>query len=158
VSAKVEVALQPGQEKLLGPVRDLVKAVLAAEGASGSVSVAFVEEQEIAELNKLYRGVDAPTDVLSFREADSEVGWPDSPKSRGSDLGEVVVCPDVVGRYSFEEGGDPDTQMGWTILHGTMHLLGYDHETDDGEMRTREQALLGKLDRQVRAVGKGFGG
>jgi probable rRNA maturation factor len=158
VSAKVEVALLPGQEKLLGPARDLVKAVLAAEGASGSVSVAFVGEQETADMNKLYRGLEGPTDVLSFREADSEVGWPDSPKSKKSDLGEIVVCPDVVGRYALEEGGDPDTQMGWTILHGTLHLLGYDHETDDGEMRTREQALLSKLDRQVRAVGKGLRG
>jgi probable rRNA maturation factor len=120
--------------------------------------VAFVGEQEIAELNRLYRDLDIPTDVLSFREADSEVGWPEAPKTEGADLGEMVICPAVVGRYALEEGGDPDTQMGWTILHGALHLLGYDHETDDGAMRTREQALLSKLDRQVRAVAKGVSG
>jgi ssRNA-specific RNase YbeY (16S rRNA maturation enzyme) len=48
--------------------------------------------------------------------------------------------------------------VGWTIQHGVLHLLGYDHENDSGEMRAREQVLLGELDRQVRAVGKALGG
>jgi probable rRNA maturation factor len=158
VSVKVEVALQPGQKKLLGPIKDLVKAVFAAEGANGLVSVAFVDEQEMAQLNKLYRSLDTSTDVLSFREADSDVDWPDPAKSKGADLGEIIVCPGVVGRYALEEGGCPDTQMGWTILHGALHLLGYDHERDNGAMRAREQALLSELDRQVRAVSNGLRG
>jgi probable rRNA maturation factor len=154
VSVKVEVAVPPGQEKLRGPVKDLVKAVLASEKARGLVSVAFVDEQEMAELNALYRGLDSSTDVLSFRQADSSTEWPDPTGSRVTDLGEIIVSPAVVARYAAEEGGNPDTQMGWTVLHGVMHLLGYDHEKDNGEMRAREQLLLGELDRRVRAVSK----
>lgn len=154
MSIRVDVAVEPGLEKIRGPVRDLVKAVLAAERASGLVSVAFVDEQQMTELNTLYRGLDSATDVLSFRQADSGVEWPDPTKGKEADLGEVLVCPRVVGRYAYEEGGDPDTQLGWTILHGALHLLGYDHEKDGGRMREREQVLLKQLDRQVRAVAK----
>jgi probable rRNA maturation factor len=158
VSVKVEVALQPGQSKVRGPVRDLVKAVLAAERASGLVAVAFVDDIDIAELNARFRGVDSSTDVLSFRQADSSVDWPDHTKGGETDLGEVVVCPAVVARYALEEGGSPETQLGWTVLHGVLHLLGYDHEKDNGEMREREEVLLSELDRQVRAVCKGLRG
>jgi probable rRNA maturation factor len=152
VSAKVEVAVFPGQERLRGPVKDLVKHVLAVEKAKGLVSVAFVDEQEMAELNKLYRGIASPTDVLSFGQGDESVEWPDPTRGRDPELGEVVLCPAVVARYAGEEGGDPGTQMGWAILHGVLHLLGYDHETDGGEMRAREQVLLRELERRVRAV------
>jgi probable rRNA maturation factor len=152
VSAKVEVALQPGSEKARGPVRDLVEAILASERALGRVSVAFVDEPEMTRLNALYRGLDSSTDVLSFGQGEGGADWPDPTKSKTPDLGEIVVCPEVVHRYALEDDGDPDTQMGWTIIHGTLHLLGLDHEADNGEMRTRERALLGSLDRQVRAL------
>jgi probable rRNA maturation factor len=158
VSAKVEVALQPGFEKARGPVRRLVQAVLASEKARGRVSVAFVDEQDMARLNALYRGLDSATDVLSFGQGDGGVEWPDPTKSKILDLGEVVVCPAVVQRYALEDEGHPDTQMGWTLLHGTLHLLGYDHEADKGEMRAREQALLVSLERQVGAVSKALRG
>lgn len=154
MNVKVEVAVRTGDEKLRKPVKDLVKAVLAVEKARGLVSVAFVDEQEMAELNALYRGLDSSTDVLSFGQADGGIEWPDPTKGHDAELGEVVVCLPVVALYATEEGGDPDTQMGWTILHGVLHLLGYDHERDDGEMRDREQALLRELDRRVRAVSK----
>jgi probable rRNA maturation factor len=158
VSVRVEVALQPGQGKARRPVRDLVKAVLSAERAGGLVVVAFVDEPQMTELNGRFRGLDTSTDVLSFRQADSGVDWPDPTKGRAADLGEVIICLAVVERYAQEEGGNADTQVGWTIQHGVLHLLGYDHENDSGEMRAREQVLLGELDRQVRAVGKALGG
>jgi probable rRNA maturation factor len=154
VSVKVEVAVQPGQEKLCGPAKDLVKAVLTAEKAKGLISVAFVDEPEMADLNALYRGVDSSTDVLSFGQEDGGVGWPNPTRSRDAELGEVVVCPAVVARYAGEEGGDADRQMGWTLIHGVLHLLGYDHEKGSGEMRTREQVLLGELERKVLAISK----
>ncbi len=152
MSVKVEVAVQPGQEKLQGPAKRLVRAVLTAEKARGLVSVAFVDEQEIAGLNSLYRGLDSSTDVLSFGQEDSGVDWPDPTRSRAPELGEVVVCPAVVARYAGEEGGDADRQMGWALIHGVLHLLGYDHEVDKGEMRAREQVLLGEFERKVLAV------
>jgi rRNA maturation RNase YbeY len=152
VSVAVEVVIQPGLEQVRDPVRDLVKAVLAAERVSGSVTVALVDEERMTELNGRFRRLHQPTDVLSFRQADSTFEWPDPSGGAGADLGEVVVCPTVVNRYAAEEGGHPDTQLGWTLVHGVLHLLGYDHERDDGQMRAREQVLLRELDRQVKAV------
>jgi probable rRNA maturation factor len=138
-------------------VVELVEAVLGADGARGAVTVVCVDEPAIAELNLRYRGLDEPTDVLSFSYGDDWAGWPTWPSSTspvGSgpaegeslpDLGEVIVCPTVVRRYAQEDGLDVCRQLGWTIIHGVLHLLGYDHERDEGEMRRREQALLEEL-------------
>ncbi len=146
------VVTPSGLEPLSGPAGDLVKALLAAEGARGSVVVAFVGEGTMAELNGRYRDLEEPTDVLSFRRADGDADWPEPSKEGTAELGEVAVCLPVVRRYAREEGGDPSTQLGWTLIHGVLHLLGYDHEDDGGHMRDREAFLLLRLDRQVRAV------
>ena len=60
-------------------------------------------------------------------------------------LGEVVICPALVRRYAAEAGTTSGYQLGWTVVHGMLHLLGYDHEQDRGEMRPREQVLLERL-------------
>ena len=131
-------------------VRGLVEAVLKAEGVSGEVSVAFVDESSIAELNSRYRETEGSTDVLAFDYA-AEAKWPGRAEP-GAVSGEVVVCPQVVIRYAAEEGCEAVIQLGWTLIHGTLHLAGYDHETDQGEMREREQELLGQLGERVQAL------
>jgi rRNA maturation RNase YbeY len=138
----VEVVDPDGLGPAPGPVAALVRAVLEAEAATGAVVVAFVHEAEIEELNSRYRVPEA-TDVLSFGNAEAEERWPDT--SAQPELGEIIVCPAVVGRYAIEEGVPETKQMGWTLVHGVLHLLGYDHETDQGEMRAREQELLAHL-------------
>ena len=150
----VEVIDESGSGSSVEAVSGLVESVLKAEDVEGGVTVAFVEEPVIAELNLRYRGVDGSTDVLSFQEDGGGGEWPGDPTS-GADgcgnagvtreLGEVLVCPAVVRRYAAEEGQEPSRQMAWTIIHGVLHLLGYDHEADKGEMREREQALLAEL-------------
>jgi probable rRNA maturation factor len=167
LSVVVDVVDQTGSGQAQGPVVGLVEAILNAEGVSGAVAVAFVDEAAIAELNGRYRGLNQPTDVLSFNYAGDDARWPDRPgpdagaevslfgDKRLDDLGEVIVCPAVVLRYSEEEGGDPGRQLAWTLMHGVLHLVGYDHEQDNGEMRGREQTLLGELDRLVQAVSLG---
>ena len=130
--------------------RALVEAVLDAEGVSGEVAVAFVDEAAITELNRRYRESNDPTDVLAFDYA-AEPGWPAQAGSGGV-AGEVVVCPQVVIRYAGEEGRDPAAQLGWTLIHGALHLAGYDHETDHGEMRVRERSLLEQFDGLVRLL------
>lgn len=160
----VEVVDRVGLGEPQGPVTGLVEAVLKAEGVAGAVVVAFVDEVAIAGLNARFRGLEEATDVLSFRYADDDAGWPEQPcagleattdscrSGHAADLGEVIVCPAVVQRYAQEEGAAPGRRLAWTILHGVLHLVGYDHEGDNGEMRDREQALLGELDQFVRAV------
>jgi probable rRNA maturation factor len=125
-------------------VKRLVEAVLNEEGISGEVAVAFVDEASIAELNGRYRDLGLPTDVLSFdygANGGSGADWPGGSGDEGVN-GELVVCPQVVMRYAAEERRDPASQLGWTLVHGALHLAGYDHEIDQGEMREREQRLL----------------
>ncbi len=138
VASTVEVVDHTGLRVAQDPIANLVRAVLEAEGVAGNVVVAFVDEAAITGLNARFRDVTEPTDVLSFCYADGE--------------GEVVVCPAVVRRYAEEDGADPGNRLAWTVLHGTLHLLGYDHERDRGEMRQRERELLEKLDPSVAAV------
>lgn len=158
----------PELAALEAPVAGLVRATLEAEGVGAAVVVAFVEEEAIALLNRRYRGITGPTDVLSFRYA-GEAGeadalsapsvlsaWPG--EEEGSPAGEIAVCPAVVRRYSEEEGDDPGRRLAWTIVHGVLHLVGYDHETDHGEMRRREQELLLEMEESVLAVAAAMGG
>jgi probable rRNA maturation factor len=140
-------------------VSGLVQAVLAVEGLLGQVAVAFVDEAGIADLNGRYRDAEGSTDVLSFdysaedsadsRWAGGEPADESGPAGRRAVTGEIVVCPQVVIRYAAEESQDPIVQLGWTLIHGVLHLAGYDHETDQGEMRDREQELLGRLSDRV---------
>lgn len=116
----------------------LVQAVLEAESMDAAVSVAFVGEAEIAALNRRYRGIDEPTDVLAFSAEADGAEWPGGP----DEAGEIVVCPQVVLRYAAEEGDPASRQLGWTLVHGVLHLLGYDHEEDEGKMRSREREIL----------------
>lgn len=163
MSIAIEVVDRTGRDRSPDPVAALVQAVLTAEDLGGAVTVAFVGEQEMTDLNGRFRGLPEPTDVLSFRYADGDEQWPDDadrepgslrPDEEGPavfDLGEVVVCPAVVERYAEEEGVDFNTRLAWTLVHGVLHLVGYDHEKDDGEMRRREQVLLADLDHVVQA-------
>jgi probable rRNA maturation factor len=151
VRGRVEVITPPELERVGGAAGDLAEAVLAAEGVGGAVVLAFVDEEAMGGLNSRFRGLEEPTDVLSFRQADSKVEWPGPPNKGGTELGEVAVCLAVVRRYAREEGAELGMQLGWTIIHGILHLLGYDHEDDD-RMREREQALLRLLERPVRVL------
>jgi probable rRNA maturation factor len=140
MTVAVDVVDDTGLVRQLGAVERLVEAVLETEGVCGEFAVAFVDEPSITELNRRYRESDMPTDVLSFDYGAGE-DWPGEAGS-GVVAGEVVVCPQVVIRYADEEGRQPAAQLGWTLVHGALHLAGYDHETDQGEMREQEQSLL----------------
>ena len=113
---------------------DALRTTLAAEGVDeGEVGVIFVDEQRIAELNATYRGKPAATDVLSFPIDGTE----QVPAGLPRQLGDLVVCPAVASA----EG----TPIATLLVHGALHLVGYDHEQDDGEMLARQQQLLGKV-------------
>ena len=163
MSPTIEVVDHVGLLGAEGPVRRLLQAVLESEKAKGDLAVALVDEPTIAELNSRYRGLDESTDVLSFA-AEALTDGPEemaagggsssvwAPAAAVPDLGELVVCPAVVARYAREDARPAEVQLGWTLIHGTLHLLGYDHEADRGEMREREQQLLLALEPLVRAL------
>ena len=104
------------------------------------VSVYIVDEAESQELNAQYRGKDKPTNVLSFpADIPDEVGVPL--------LGDLVICAPVVEREAQEQGKTLDAHWAHMLVHGTLHLLGYDHVEDDEAdvMEALETRLITQL-------------
>lgn len=139
----------------------LAEAILADEGVRGDaeLSVLFVDEGSIAELNKKFLGKDGPTDVLAFPIDEEPTESGRSPDSGGSGpgftgeveeaptlLGDVVICPAVAHRNAPEHAGSYDDEMALLVVHGVLHLLGMDHLDDDEaeEMEARERELLAR--------------
>jgi probable rRNA maturation factor len=140
MTCDVEVLDRAGCGLCCQAVVDVVSKVMDAEGIRGLVSVVTVDEATITRLNARYRDLPDATDVLSFAEESGEAVW-SGPDPRRS-LGEIVVCPEVVARYAEEDGVPYAHQLGWSLVHGALHLLGYDHECDQGQMRARESELV----------------
>lgn len=116
---------------------------VAPPRARGRVGVALVSDATLRALNRRYRGRDYATDVLSFPDGD---GAP--PRGRiGSPLpflGDIVIARGVVRRQARAVGHARDTELRVLALHGLLHLLGYDHERDDGAMWRVEERLRRK--------------
>lgn len=118
--------------------RPFAAAVLAGveETAGGTFSVAFVSDRRMKELNSLFRGKDATTDVLSFpHEAD------EFETHEQHFLGDIVISAEQAAKQADENGLSLELEIKQLILHGVLHLCGYDHETDSGEMNARELEL-----------------
>jgi probable rRNA maturation factor len=98
--------------------------------ASGEVSVVLAGDGLLRRLNRDYRGKDRPTDVLSFPGAGGEEG-----------LGDVVISVPAAARNARRHGHSVPRELDILALHGFLHLLGYDHETDDGKMDHLERGL-----------------
>lgn len=150
---------------------DLARAVLGAQGVRGDteLSLLFVDEPAMAELNLRFLDKQGPTDVLAFpidEEEALEAGpaGPRSPDSLGPGpvdepelgdiprlLGDIVVCPAVAGRNAPDHAGTYDDEMALLIVHGVLHLLGMDHEDpqEAALMEQREQDLLDRFHRKA---------
>jgi probable rRNA maturation factor len=134
-------------------VATLVAAVLEAEGVYGAeVGVAFVGDGRIRALNREHRGLDKVTDVLSFPlEAEDEVAaWRELEAAPPGDvpprlLGDVVVGGRQALRQARTHGVPPAFELALLLVHGVLHLLGHDHETDAGAMALRQGELLETL-------------
>jgi len=116
----------------------------------GAVAVCLVSNSLISRWNEKYRGKRGPTDVLSFRfdgGAATEVLGPGAgaASSRDSYLGDIAIAPAVAQRNARRRKRAFDHEMRILILHGLLHLMGYDHETDNGEMERCEQRLRREL-------------
>ena len=138
---------------------DLAHAVLIDSGVRGEaeLSLLFVDEEVIADLNKRYMDKEGPTDVLAFPIDDpiDSGRWPDS-GSTGPDreppelvdlpmlLGDVVVCPSVAAAQAPSHAGSYDDELALLVVHGVLHVLGLDHAEPDeaAAMQARERELL----------------
>ena len=130
-----------------GFLAEVLAAVEEAEG--GEAAVAFVSDRRMRELNKFFRGKDGATDVLSFPHQPDEfevtkAGTEDDEGNRNF-LGDIVISVEQAVRQADENGLTLDAEIKQLILHGVLHLCGYDHETDGGEMNARELELRDKL-------------
>lgn len=105
------------------------------EWTGKTFSVAFVSDRRMNQLNELFRGRDATTDVLSFPHE------PDDFDPDKNNLGDIVISAEQAQKQAAENGLSLETEIKQLILHGLLHLCGYDHETDDGEMDGRELKL-----------------
>jgi probable rRNA maturation factor len=140
---RVSVTTHRELERLdLTAFQRLATFVLAREEVPdlAELSVAIVDADEIAELNVRYRGVSGPTDVLAFGCDDPCAAPGDEPIT----LGDVIIAPDIAAVNAGDLGVTVESELNLLLVHGTLHLLGYDHDTDeDAEaMRARERALL----------------
>jgi probable rRNA maturation factor len=125
------VAVAPGgsddeiEGPTIGEVQELCTLALSSAGLSeGHVAVEFVSEDRIRELNREYRQLDEPTDVLSFSVDE------DGPAAGPRELGDIVIC------------AEQTADLREAIVHGALHLSGMDHETDEGEMLALQAELM----------------
>jgi probable rRNA maturation factor len=102
-------------------------------GLQGEVNVRITSNRELRELNRLFRRKDKPTDVLSFPSAVPEVA------------GDIAISAEIAAANAADIGHSTETELKVLILHGLLHLAGYDHETDNGEMQVRETKLRQQL-------------
>jgi len=133
-----------------GWVRRIAQTVLKAEGVAPpyEVGLVFTDSEAVRQLNRDYRGVDEPTDVLAFcmlpqKEADSSFALPPDGVTR---LGEVIISYPQATEQAREQGHVTEKELALLVIHGILHLLGYDHKEpeEETEMRTREKELLEK--------------
>ena len=106
--------------------------IIASRLTDKEIELIITTENEIKEINKQHRNIEAPTDVLSFPYED----MPMSP------LGSIVISSWHVEIFSKELGHTKDDELALLFIHGLLHLLGYDHEVDSGEMREEEKRLI----------------
>ncbi|MBC8076348.1 MAG: rRNA maturation RNase YbeY [Chloroflexales bacterium] len=150
----IDVQVNPPFEQAVDAalIERAVAAVLAAEQVQGNVevSVLVADDATLHQLNRDYRNVDSPTDVLSFGDNAPEspsatfVAPPDAPRY----LGDIAISYERVLAQAAEYGHSAERELAYLAAHGTLHLLGYDHERgadDAAAMRTREEAAMEHL-------------
>lgn len=114
------------------------------ESTGKRADVAFISDRRMIELNHVFRGKKRTTDVLSFQQELEEFEVQPPATVDGSDktfLGDIVISVEQAARQAAENGLTLEAEIKQLILHGLLHLCGYDHETDDGEMNARELEL-----------------
>lgn len=145
ITVSVQAAVEPAEVPksrlpAAASVRRWARTALSRHGRGGEVTVRIVGEDESAALNERYRHKTGPTNVLSFPYGPPE-------ETMTPLLGDIVVCAPVVLAEAHAQGKAADAHWAHMVVHGVLHLLGYDHETDREarDMETLEAALLQQM-------------
>ena len=143
-------------ERLRADARDLM---LAANLPDCELSLSLVSDRAIRALNRTYRGIDSATDVLSFSQLEQAGAAPADPHNVTNDaalaLGDVVISIDTALAQARELRTQPAARIRRLLIHGFLHLLGYDHERSSAEARkmfARERVLAEKISKPRRAL------
>jgi probable rRNA maturation factor len=146
IDIMVEAGTWPGKRQLRKLVEPAVRSALAEAGATAEataeLSVMFSDDAHVQRLNADWRGMDKPTNVLSFPAFPTKAGDPLPPM-----LGDIVLAAETVAREAGLESKPLEHHMAHLVIHGVLHLIGYDHETDDEaeEMEAIERRALARL-------------
>lgn len=157
---EINVLIEEGLEAAAdaGWLQRIVEATLNAENAPPGVEISLVitGQERIQGLNREYRGADRPTDVLSFalseekagEEAEAFIGPPDGLLH----LGEVIISYPQADIQAREQGHSVNREIAVLVIHGVLHILGYDHEKleDEAVMQAREKQVLAGLEKEIR--------
>ncbi len=136
----LQLAVSDGDVPGLDSISKWVGATLSKRRPNGEIVIRVVEEAESRELNNRYRQENVPTNVLSFPAVIHEAVASEL-------LGDLVICAPVVSREAEEQTKHLEAHWAHMVVHGTLHLLGYDHQTDDqaAEMEAIETQILSQL-------------
>ena len=115
-------------------IRRVLQDAAASLGIEGDLAIVFAGDALLRRLNRDFRGKDKPTDVLSFPSQDKDMG-----------LGDIIISVDTARVNAARFGRTLDRELEVLALHGLLHVLGYDHETDNGEMEALEKRLRARL-------------
>ncbi|WP_274363262.1 rRNA maturation RNase YbeY [Paenibacillus thermotolerans] len=139
------VSLPDGIEETL---HRLLRLAGESEGVeAGEVALTFVNDEEIRELNKQYRGLDKSTDVLSFSMWEGEE-LAEAPELSDDPIGDIVISAETAKRQSEEYGHSLEREIGFLFVHGFLHLIGYDHQDE-----ASEKEMIGKQERVLQQAG-----
>ena len=146
MTVRIEVQHADGvdSELTFDDISSWVRRAISAVRAEGElvVSVRIVDANEMRQLNGEYRGKDSPTNVLSFPTG----GIDGLPPDAELPLGDLVICASVVADEAVEQGKSADAHWAHMLVHGTLHLLGFDHEEDReaADMEAKEIQILAR--------------
>ena len=146
IDIQVQSPLWDAQPLAVKAVRAAIAAATAAlKTPAGDVSVVLTDDASIRKLNRDWRGIDKPTNVLSF-PALQPTGTP-SPDDAPRMLGDIAIAYETVRREADDEQKPFDHHLSHLAIHGFLHLIGYDHETDQeaGEMEDLERKILAQI-------------
>lgn len=144
-------------EELIALLEVILLKAGEAEGVTdGEVDLTFVDDEQIHELNREYRGIDRPTDVLSFAmneitndelEIIYEIEEGEELESVPDVLGDIIISVPRAKQQSEEYGHSLERELGFLFVHGFLHLLGYDHqdEASEAEMMGKQEAVLAEV-------------
>lgn len=134
---KLDRVGRSGLERFLRQARKLL-------GVEGEVDVLIARRRRIQELNRCFRGKNKPTDVLSFPRTEG-----------GQDAGgDIAICAEIALENARRYGHTAAQELKVLVLHGMLHLAGYDHETDQGQMARKEALLRARLKLPVTLIGR----